>query len=55
MPIRFILIRDVLAKFEAQALLCTDPALVPLDILVFFKRRWQMKPTFQQVRSHLGV
>src|SRR5579864_3316153 len=54
-PIRFVLIRDVLGKFETQALLCTDLNLDPLDILVFFKRRWQMEPTFQQVRSHLGV
>jgi len=54
-PIRFVLIRDVLGKFETQALLCTDLSLDPLDILVFFKRRWQMEPTFQQVRAHLGV
>ena len=54
-PIRYILIRDTQAKFKPQALLCTDPTLDPLDILVFFKRRWQMEPTFQQARSHLGV
>jgi hypothetical protein len=54
-PIRYILIRDTQGKFQPQALLCTDPTLDPLDILVFFKRRWQMEPTFQQIRSHLGV
>jgi hypothetical protein len=54
-PIRYILIRDCNRKFEPQALLSTDPTLDPLDILVFFKRRWQMEPTFQQVRTHLGV
>ncbi len=54
-PIRFILIRDVAGKFDPQALLCTDVALDPLDILVFFKRRWQMEPTFRHLREHLGM
>jgi len=54
-PIRFILIRDVAGKFAPQALLCTDLSLDPLDILVFFKRRWQMEPTFRHVREHLGL
>ena len=54
-PIRYLLIRDPLGKFEPQALLCTDLTLDPLDIFIFFKRRWQMEPTFQHVRSHLGV
>jgi hypothetical protein len=54
-PIRFILIRDVAGQFSPQALLSTDPALDPLDILVFFKRRWQMEPTFRHAREHLGL
>jgi hypothetical protein len=54
-PIRFILIRDVAGKFDPQALLCTDLTLDPLDILVFFKRRWQMEPTFRHMREHLGM
>jgi hypothetical protein len=54
-PIRFILIRDVAGKFDPQVLLCTDLSLDPLDMLVFFKRRWQMEPTFRHVREHLGV
>lgn len=54
-PLRFILIRDSVGKFAPQALLSTDPTLDPLDILVFFKRRWQMEPTFRHVREHLGV
>jgi hypothetical protein len=54
-PIRFILIRDVAGQFDPQALLSTDLTLDPLDILVFFKRRWQMEPTFRHVREHLGV
>ena len=54
-PIRFILIRDVLGKFAPQALLSTEVALDPLDLLVFFKRRWQMEPTFRHAREHLGL
>ena len=54
-PIRFVLIRDVLGKFKPQALLSTDLDLTPLDILTFFMRRWQMEPTFRHVREHLGV
>lgn len=54
-PIRFILIRDVAGQFNPQALLSTDPALDPLDMLVFFKRRWQMEPTFRHAREHLGL
>ena len=54
-PIRFILIRDVAAKFDPQALLSTDLTLDPLDMLVFFKRRWQMEPAFRHVREHLWV
>jgi DDE superfamily endonuclease len=54
-PIRFILIRDVAGKFDPQALLSTTLTLDPLDILVFFKRRWQMEPTFRHAREHLGV
>jgi hypothetical protein len=54
-PIRFVLIRDVLGKFKPQALLSTDLNLTALDILTLFMRRWQMEPTFQHVRAHLGV
>ena len=54
-PIRIVLIRDVAGQFEPQALLSTDLDLSPERILTFFMRRWQMEPTFQHVRTHLGV
>lgn len=54
-PIRVVLVRDVQATFAPQALLSTDLSLDPLDILVFFKRRWQMEPTFRHLRQHLGM
>jgi DDE superfamily endonuclease len=54
-PIRYVLIRDVVGKFDPQALLSTDLTLTPEQILAFFMRRWQMEPTFRHVREHLGV
>ncbi len=54
-PIRFVLIRHVAGKFDPQALLSTDLALTPEQILAFFMRRWQMEPTFRHVREHLGL
>lgn len=54
-PIRWLLIRDRSGKFETQSLLSTDLDLTPEHILTFFMQRWQMEPTFQEVRTHLGV
>ena len=41
--------------FVPQALLCTDPAADPTQILEWFVLRWQLEVTFQEVRTHLGV
>jgi len=54
-PIRWVLIRDPLGKFEAQALLCTDPAAAPEQIVNWFVLRWQVEVTFEESRRHLGV
>ncbi len=54
-PIRWVLVRDPKGEFESQALLCTDPAVAPAQILEWFVLRWQLEATFQEVRSHLGV
>lgn len=54
-PLRWVLIRDPLGKFETKALLCTDQSAAPLQILTWFVRRWQVEVTFQEVRTHLGV
>jgi hypothetical protein len=54
-PIRWVLIRDPLGKFKTQAVLCTDLTLSPLQILLWFIRRWQVEVTFHEVRTHLGV
>lgn len=54
-PIRWVLIRDPQKGFEPQALLCTDPARDPAQIVTWFVQRWQVEVTFQEARAHLGV
>ena len=54
-PIRWVLLRDPLRRFDPQALLCTDAAQDPLQIVGWFVRRWQLEVTFREVRDHLGV
>ena len=54
-PIRWVLIRDPLGKFEAQALLCTDLDATPEQIVAWFVLRWQVEVTFEESRRHLGV
>jgi hypothetical protein len=54
-PLRWVLIRDPAGTFATQALLCTDPAATPEQILGWFVQRWQLEVTFEEVRRHLGV
>ena len=54
-PIRWVLVRDPLGRFEPQALLCTGMACAPEQILRWFVQRWQIEVTFQETRTHLGV
>ena len=54
-PIRWVLLRDPCQRFDPQALLCTDPAEEPLQIVRCFVQRWQLEVTFREVRDHLGV
>jgi hypothetical protein len=55
LPIRWVLLRDPQHRFDPQALLCTDPARDPLQIVRWFVQRWQVEVTFREVRGHLGV
>ena len=55
LPIRWVLIRDPKGVFKPQALLCTDVAVKPEQILKWFVMRWQVEVTFHEVRTHLGV
>jgi hypothetical protein len=54
-PIRWVLLRDPFGRFDPQALLCTDPAQEPLQVVRWFVRRWQVEVTSREVRDHLGV
>ncbi len=42
-PIRWVLIRDPQGGFDTQALLCTDIAADPAQILAWFVLRWQVE------------
>jgi len=55
LPIRWVLLRDPQGRFDPQALLCTDPARDPLQIVRWFVQRWQLEVTFREVRDHLGL
>ena len=54
-PIRWVLLRDPHRRFDPQALLCTDRAQDPVQIVRWFVQRWQVEVTFREVRDHLGV
>ena len=49
------IVRDPMGRFESQALLCTDLAQDPAQVLRWFVQRWQVEVTFREVRDHLGV
>src|SRR4051794_35866706 len=51
LPVRWVLLRDPLRRFDPQALLCTDPARDPLQIVRWFVQRWQVEVTFRSGRA----
>jgi hypothetical protein len=53
--LRWVLLRDPSGQFEPQALLSTDPSVLPAQIVAWFVARWPLEVTFQEVRAHLGV
>jgi hypothetical protein len=54
-PLRWVLIRDPQGHFATQALLCTDLAVAPAQILAWFVQRWRLEVTFEEARRHLGL
>ena len=54
-PIRWVPIRDPEHHVQPQALLCTDLARDPAQIVSWFVRRRCVEVTFQKTRAHLGV
>jgi hypothetical protein len=53
--IRWVLIRDPQQAFDPQALLSTNLAHTPEQMLSWFVRRWTMEVTFEEARAHLGM
>ena len=53
-PIRWVLIRDPLGRFDPVALLCTDLNAASEQIVGWFVLRWQLEVTFHEIREHLG-
>src|SRR5947209_5374363 len=54
-PLRWVLIRDPSGQLEPQALLSTDLAVPPRQIVEWFVLRWQLEVTFEEARAHLGI
>src|SRR5215510_5139594 len=52
---RWVLIRDPKKDFKSQALLSTNLAHTPAQMLTWFVRRWTMEVTFEEARTHLGM
>ena len=53
--IRWVLIRDPKQTFKPQALLSTNLAHTPEQMLTWFVRRWTMEVTFEEARTHLSM
>lgn len=53
--LRWVLLRDPQGEFATPALLCTDHAVAPAQILAWFVCRWPLEVTFAEARRHLGV
>jgi len=53
--LRWVLLRDVEGKQPAKALLSTDTALTPEQILSHYVGRWSVEVTLEEARAHLGV
>jgi len=55
LPLRWVLVRDPLGKFEPTAFFSTNRLLTALQILTYFIMRWGLEVTFQEARAHLGL
>ena len=53
--IRWVLMRDPNKAFKPQALLSTNLAHTPEQMLTWFVRRWTMAVTCAEARTHLGM
>lgn len=54
-PLRWILVKDLVGELEPVALACTDLDMAAHQAINFFIRRWTVEVTFEEARAHLGV
>lgn len=54
-PIRWVLTRNPLGRFDPQAHPCTDQACDPVQVLRWCVKRWQMEVAFREASDRLGV
>jgi hypothetical protein len=54
-PLRWVLVRDPKGEFIPQSFLCTPLEAAPMDILMWFCRRWYVEVTVEEMRAHLGM
>ena len=54
-PIRWVLVRDPLGRFETRSFASTDLEMDPLTILRHYVSRWSVEVTFEEARRHLGI
>jgi DDE superfamily endonuclease len=54
-PIRWVVVRDPVGKFEDTPLICTDLTATARQIIEWFVPRWNIEVTFEELRAHLGV
>jgi hypothetical protein len=50
-PIRWVLSRDPEGGFDPQAVLCTDRACPPVQIVAWLVQRWQLQVTWEEARA----
>ena len=53
--LRWILIRDPHKRCKPQAVLSTNLAPTPAQMLTWFVQRWTLDVTFEEARAHLGM
>lgn len=55
LPIRWVLVRDPLGKFQPAAFCCTDLAVSPAQMIAWYVARWNVEVTFEECHAHLGL
>ncbi len=54
-PVRWVLIRDPLGRFDPQCLVCNAQETSAEQMIHWFLLRWQVEVTFAEMRAHLGM